>query len=364
MLAVEKGGVMGRLMQTVVGGLTIAKAQVQGELVLMPLVALRRLKVRYVLLDEALQRGRLVIREIDQGGQVPYLRATNRGPRPVLVHDGEELVGAKQNRIANVTMLLGVGERVLPVSCVEAGRWRYDTPTLRAAGRTAHPSMRRTKERDVRESLARAEHEPGPALPHSRAPADSVPFGRRTHGVPRHQISQEERVRSFQGNQGAVWDEIAAAGASLSVDSPTSAMSDMYEARGQEIEGRLLALTGEGEQQLPPGTVGVAAFLRDRFLCLDALWPAERFAHFYPKLARGYLFEELTHHSGRWAQRDLPAVDPEAHLLRLLARLPRMDCRERPSADLGRDLRLSGQGHLAAGLVWQDRLIQLSVFPG
>jgi hypothetical protein len=48
----------------------------------------------------------------------------NRGPEPVLIIDGEELVGAKQNRVVNLTILVAAQSALtIPVSCVEAGRW-------------------------------------------------------------------------------------------------------------------------------------------------------------------------------------------------------------------------------------------------
>ncbi len=56
---------------------------------------------------------------------MPELRFVNHCERPVLLLDGEELVGAKQNRILNLTVLVPAHQTiVIPVSCVEAGRWR------------------------------------------------------------------------------------------------------------------------------------------------------------------------------------------------------------------------------------------------
>jgi hypothetical protein len=352
---------MNRLMQAVVQALRPGSALSVDGLVVIPLVGTKAVKARYVLLEEALQRGRLTISEVDEGGQVPYLRAVNQGPRPVLIHDGEELVGAKQNRIANVTVLVGVGERIIPVSCVEAGRWQYASGSFKSAGRASHPTMRRMKERQVRENLTRDEgRAPGAAFLPDPPAAPSA--SRRGGSRPRSERTQEERVRRFRSDQGAVWDEVAEVSNALSVHSATSALNDAYLAREQEIEGRLLALTGEGDSPLPAGTVGVAVFLDDRFICLDALWPSERFVGLYPKLARGYLFEKLVDRRRKAAGTQGMPVDPEAYVLRLLARLPDMELYDQPSADLGRDVRLSGQGHLGSGLSWQDRLIQLSLF--
>ena len=46
-------------------------------------------------------------------------------PSPVLLVDGEELIGAKQNRVLNLSILIPAKQRcVIPICCVEAGRWR------------------------------------------------------------------------------------------------------------------------------------------------------------------------------------------------------------------------------------------------
>jgi hypothetical protein len=48
--------------------------------------------------------------------------------------DGEELIGAKQNRALNLTILAPAKQViVIPVSCVEAGRWH-----LRRSPRVTH----------------------------------------------------------------------------------------------------------------------------------------------------------------------------------------------------------------------------------
>lgn len=64
--------------------------------------------------------------EVDDEGSVPELRVANLGDLPLLLLDGEQLVGAKQNRILNMTVLVAAHSEVtIPVSCVEQGRWRY-----------------------------------------------------------------------------------------------------------------------------------------------------------------------------------------------------------------------------------------------
>ena len=75
-----------------------------------------------------LRRGEAVVEEVNESGSVPNLAVTNKCKRPLLIPEGEILIGAKQNRVINVTVLVAAGVKfVLPVSCVEAGRWRYQS---------------------------------------------------------------------------------------------------------------------------------------------------------------------------------------------------------------------------------------------
>ena len=65
--------------------------------------------------------------EVNESGSVPNLAVKNKCDRPLLIPEGEILIGAKQNRVINITVLVAAGVKfVLPVSCVEAGRWRYN----------------------------------------------------------------------------------------------------------------------------------------------------------------------------------------------------------------------------------------------
>ena len=56
--------------------------------------------------------------------EVPTLVATNDGDTPVLLVEGETVVGGQQDRTLNVSVLVPAGASVeIPVSCVQAGRW-------------------------------------------------------------------------------------------------------------------------------------------------------------------------------------------------------------------------------------------------
>jgi hypothetical protein len=76
---------------------------------------------------------------VSEAGSVPELLVKNLAPSPVLILDGEELIGAKQNRIVNLAILVAAGQTLrIPVSCVEAGRWVHRSREFAAAGRARH----------------------------------------------------------------------------------------------------------------------------------------------------------------------------------------------------------------------------------
>jgi hypothetical protein len=78
------------------------------------------------LLEDALWAGTLRIEELHEAGSAPELRVVNEGALRVLILEGDELVGARQNRVVNSSVVVAAGsELVLPVSCVERGRWSY-----------------------------------------------------------------------------------------------------------------------------------------------------------------------------------------------------------------------------------------------
>jgi hypothetical protein len=77
---------------------------------------------------------------------VPELAVSNPLDDDVLLYDGEELVGAKQNRILNVSVLVSAHSTLeVPMSCVEQGRWRTVSRSFSAAPHVSNTDLRRRK---------------------------------------------------------------------------------------------------------------------------------------------------------------------------------------------------------------------------
>ena len=98
-------------------GLTIGQPQVFQNLSAIPLLLRDAPQAKYTTLAKAIADGFATITEVSEDGSVPELLLDNTGKDNVLVLDGEELIGAKQNRIANLTILAAAESRtVIPVS--------------------------------------------------------------------------------------------------------------------------------------------------------------------------------------------------------------------------------------------------------
>ena len=135
-----------------------------------------------------------------RGGSVPELLAENTSDRMVLLLDGEELVGAKQNRILNTSVLLRPKSKTkIPVSCVEQGLWHHTSRKF-TSGSYSPSRLRARKSRDVSYCLQSS----GQAL----------------------------------SNQGAVWEEVEESIAS----SLTLAMHDAIDQRRESIDSYVEAL--------------------------------------------------------------------------------------------------------------------------
>jgi len=121
-------------------------------LTVFPLRGERHGHLDYVTLEAALAAKSIAIGELDEP-QVNALAVTNRGTRPVLITDGDTLVGGQQNRVVNSTILVPPGRLTPPVGCVERGRWHPQTQGF-ALSESAYPALRRAKATQVGRRIA------------------------------------------------------------------------------------------------------------------------------------------------------------------------------------------------------------------
>ncbi|MDX1606651.1 MAG: DUF6569 family protein [Candidatus Competibacterales bacterium] len=271
--------------------------------------------VDYLTLDEALARETVTISEVSEGGSVPELHLDNAGPLAVLLVDGEELLGAKQNRIVNLTLLAPPGRGLkLPVSCVEQGRWAYDSPRFRAGRHTLHAGMRARKSRQVSAAL-------------------------RESGT-RH------------ADQGAIWDDIdELQSCLLAAPSATRAMADVYAGRGAELDDYLRRV------RALPGQTGAAFAVNGQLRGLELFDTATTLERLLPKLIASYALDALRE------QEPVGTASGGMDLDTLLGRLRAARVEAYPALGEGRDLRLEGRDFGAGALQARERVVHLTAFP-
>ena len=69
----------------------------------------RELEHNQRIVAEARQQGLAAVTEVSESGSVPTLLLDNTADEALFLLDGEELIGAKQNRILNTTILIAAG---------------------------------------------------------------------------------------------------------------------------------------------------------------------------------------------------------------------------------------------------------------
>jgi hypothetical protein len=267
----------------------------------------------YQTLDEALAAKTLDITEVNESGTVPLLKVANRGDVAVFLMAGEQLIGAKQNRILNTSLLVPAAtEMAVPVSCVEAGRWGYRSPKFTSEGTASHSLLRRMLAEQTHDSYKRE--------------------GRAT------------------ARQGEVWDEVTRKLSSMGSPSRTAALQQAYDdhrARLQEVQDALdvpEACNGAAFAR-GPRVVGVDLF--DRAATLTKLWP---------KVLRAYAIDALEQPAPAAATVNGNVV---GDWLRAAADA---ECQSFKSPGMGDDLRIKGPGVIGGGLIVEDRPVHAELF--
>ncbi len=296
------------LMEVLVGNPTLCR-----NLAVFPLLSGKPPRFEYLTLDEALERGLAEVAEVSESGSVPELRFTNRAEKDVLLVDGEELVGAKQNRVLNLTILVGAGHTVsIPVSCVESGRWQYKSRKFRSGGKTLYSRARARKMASVSYSM--------------------------------------EAAAVRMSDQGEIWDDIAAKCDQMAACSPTGAMDAMYDLHAEPLRGYTEELKTVENQ------AGAVFVVNGKVAGLELFDNPKTFARLKDKLVQSFALDALGE-----AANDAPAPDVQV-VREFIERLKTAKASEHLAVDLGTDVRMSGERLVGGALVLDGEVVHLAAF--
>ena len=282
--------------------------------------------VDYMLLRDALAGGLVTIREVSERGSVPDLLVDNRAERPILIVDGEEFVGAKQNRVANLSLLVAAARTTsVPVSCVEQGRWSRQSDPFVLSPRVHHSRGRALRLSSVQESMR---------------------FGGSRHS-----------------DQSAVWGEIRAKTMAMDAESPTGAMGAIFERHSSALDELVACFRAEAD-------VCGAIFAIGGDICgLDTFDKPAAFSALLPKLVRSYGIDALEHRDCTARSMHPPGSPPSVpsppsmeQAREFLLALGKGDIEEHEAVGLGTDVRIAVEGIVAGGLLVDSSLLHLVAF--
>jgi hypothetical protein len=283
----------------------------------------------YLLLEEAVRSGAARAEELE-AATVRRVLFENLSECPVLLLGGEELAGARQNRIVNLTILAPPRSKiVIPVSCVEAGRWR----------------------------------------PVSRAfkPTESVAFPRlraRSHA----QVTRSLRLGiGYETNQNAVWREVDAKLSRLGVISHTSAMREAFENRSAEVNRYV------GAFRWQEGQTGALFAIDGQPAGLDVFDHPRTCQKMLERLARGYALDAVESRIRRTAENSgeeassgggqSPGNGSAAALRAWMDSIGEAEVFTRVAIGRGDHVRVESNKITGAALWAEDRYIHLCAFP-
>jgi len=262
----------------------------------------------YVTLEEALKMKGIEISEVE-GGRVPQVKISNLSKNVLFLMGGEILTGARQDRILAQDVLLAPGTKnlMVPVFCVEQGRWTITSQNFYSKSNLGTYQLR--------------------AKATEKAPAA----------------------------QSEIWSEVQSQNSRLNVASGTNAYQDAYDKQENKAAIAGIERKMNDDLRLADDTVGVVIGLGGRVVSLDIFANAALFKKQWPKILRSSALSALQGDpSGQVSQKD--AAD-------FLKGLAGKEYRRKPALDLGYELETSDSAALAKALVYPEAVIHLSGFP-
>lgn len=267
----------------------------------------------YVMLKDALENKNLRVTEVNDAGSVPELKAENKLDAFILLLDGEELTGAKQNRIVNTSILLEPrSETVIPVSCTEQGRWGYASPDFSYSDTVMSSKARARKSSSVSSSYA---------------------------------LSMKAR-----SDQSEVWAEIASLHTLGRTSSRTGAMKDAYDSRKRDLDSILESFPCQD------GQTGVLVYVDGKPGALEFLSRADRYQKVHNQLIRSYAIDAMLE---RGEDEGSSTVEDGQAFVDAVG-----ECGEQrfESVGAGHDFRFAGRNLVGSALVHEECVVHASFF--
>ena len=279
-----------------------------GSLQMYPLITKQATLPPYLTGPEASALGKMKVGELDPP-QVPFLAVTNLSHVPTLLVEGEMLVGGDQDRTMNVTVLRPPEVvTIVPVSCVEAGRWGARRP-MASTGRHSPGSLRSKKTR-------------------SQAPRTGHPYAR-------------------VSDQGEVWRSVDEVASLQGATSDTRALEDVHLKAQNRIASELDGLTPL------PGQTGVICTIGGKVVGMDLFDRPETLQCYLRGIIAGNALD---------ATEEISTSDSLAAIETFLAQVDNAEQETGSGVGLGEEIVFRGDIS-GVGLIFEGSLVHVAAFP-
>lgn len=273
--------------------------------------------IDFLSLKKGIEMGLVEISEISESGSVPELKVKNMAVTPLLLLDGEELMGAKQNRILNTSILVPEeSEIIVPVSCTEAGRWSFKSKHFSDSGHLASSRVRRGKATSVNNSLL--------------------------------------QKKTYQSNQSEVWESIRQTEKNLKVESSTGALRDAYTSCEDDIDDYLI------DFNYTKGQNGSIILINGEVMGMEIVYNTYRYKDYHEKIMQSYILDSIQHTTLTTnSLNDTEALNLANDFVKTIP-----DCKVSSfeSVGYGQDQRFENKDSLGSALIYKDEIIHAVFF--
>ncbi len=263
-------------------------------------------------LEIGLDMGLVEITELNEQGSVGEVKVTNNAVTPLLLLDGEEILGSKQNRIINTTIIIPAkSEKIIPVSCVEANRWDYNTRKFHYSNNMATSRVRRDKLNSINQSL--------------------------------------RKTNRYISDQNKVWENISQTEMELGVNSTTSALHDTYIQRDNTIQEYKKAFKIQQQQN------GLIVYINGELAGFEIIYNSTRYKQYHDKLLKSYIIDAISKQQEDYVEEYVKKED-------LINKIRKSKRETYESIGLGTDYRFEDEDIMGSMVLLENDIINASFF--
>jgi hypothetical protein len=280
------------------------------NLLLYPIEVENGKEINALSLEEALKNNFAKIEEVN-GGKINEVIFKNLSDERVFAIDGEEIIGALQNRVINSAFLAErKSEYRLPVTCVEERRWQGDKKEF-LPGEISFVSLRSIICKSVNNSLY--------------------------------------KNKGYDSDQSFVWKKIRETIESLRVNSLTLSMHDTYKAYEDEIEKYIENVDFDNFN-------GFIAFAGKKFLCMDYFCSKNLFNKYKIKIVKGYSIDAIV------KKNEITEIKRKEEVEKIIAEIKKGKIKRFKGIGIGNEIRIETNNFIGRALEYENEIVHLSIF--